>query len=76
MISRLAKNFNDDEIVNGKYYWNTTEEDQTECKLYYNLMLVATENPVSNKNIKLYLSSFDDKGVINNFKFFDIFNKF
>jgi hypothetical protein len=26
-------------------------------------MFVGTENPVSNKNIKLYLTSFDGEGV-------------
>ena len=64
-LSRLAKNFHDDEIQDGKYLWKTSDEDVTECKLYYNLMLIGTENPVSNKNIKLYLSSFDGEGVIN-----------
>ncbi len=63
--SRLAKNFNNDEIKDGKYLWSTSEDDVSNCKLYYNLMFVATENPLSNKNIKLFLSSYDDEGVIN-----------
>lgn len=43
--------------------WKTSDEDATECKLYYNLMLIGTENLVSNRNIKIYLSSFDGEGV-------------
>jgi len=31
-------------------------------------MLVGTENPVSNKNVKLYLSSYDGEGVIKHSK--------
>ena len=41
------------------------DEEITEvsCKLYYNVMMIASENPLSNKNIKLYLCSYDNEGV-------------
>ena len=64
--SRLAKNFSDDEIKDGSYKLRILrDEDITEvsCKLYYNVMIIATENPLSNRNIKLYLCSFDNEGV-------------
>jgi hypothetical protein len=62
----LAKNFSDDEIKDGSYRLRILrDEDITEvsCKLYYNVMIVATENPLTNKNIKLYLCSYDNEGV-------------
>lgn len=49
------------------------EITEVDCRLYYNLEIIATENPLSNKNIKLYLCSHDGQGV--NFKFFFIFLK-
>ncbi len=65
-LSQLAKNFSDDEIKDGSYKLRILrDEDITEvsCKLYYNIMMIATENPLFNRNIKLNLSSYDDEGV-------------
>jgi len=72
-FSRLAKDFKDDEIKDGFYNTKILKEEENKedsfkpvdvnCKLYYNIMMIATEDPLSNKNIKLYLSSYDDEGV-------------
>ncbi len=62
-FSRLVKTFIDEEIDNGKYICKNSSDEIVETKIYYNLMLIATENPLSNQNIKLYLSSYDGQGV-------------
>ena len=36
-------------------------------------MMIATENPLSNRNVKLYLSSYDGEGVIILYIFFILF---
>ena len=66
-FSRLAKNYSDDEISDGTYKSRILVEEniqEVSCKLYYNVMMIATENPLSNRNVKLYLSSYDGEGVI------------
>lgn len=59
----MTKNFSDEEINEGKYMWRSTHDVVSECKLYYNLMFVCSENPLSDRFVKLYLSTYDNEGV-------------
>jgi hypothetical protein len=58
--SNQTKDFNKDDLVSGKF---TCKKCKQECILYYNVSMMARENPFSNQLIKLYLSTYDNEGV-------------
>jgi hypothetical protein len=58
--SYQTKDFTNDQVVGGKF---TCKKCKQGCILYYNVSMIARENPFSNQLIKLYLSTYDNEGV-------------
>ena len=63
--SCFTKDYTTEELIDGKFFCKNCKTKE-ECRLYYNFSMIARENPFSNKLIKLYLSSYDNEGVLLN----------